>query len=463
MGTQQKPILGPGTLAPGPAALGHDFDMLVQEDRVHSLIYTDPSIFALEMTRIFGATWTYLAHESQVPKPNDFFRTKLGLRPIIVVRDRHGTLRALYNRCTHRGATVCREAQGSAKAFQCPYHGWTFHNSGELAGVPWPDGYACDFKDGSFNLAQVPRVESYRGFIFGTLNRAAPPLIDHLGPARRPLDDWLDRNPGGTVAVCEANRLKFKGNWKLAYDNSGDGYHVIFSHRSLLMMENRFQVEDTKGMSFYKEKPDDGPVKIHYLGNGHHFKDKRHVLPNRHGALWEIEGLHPGMEHYEARLRAEHGDDAGRLLDLAASPPMNINIFPNLLILGNHIQVLEPLSFDETATTWYGTAVVDPEGELNGAVDQVNALRMRTQEQFPLFGEVDDLTNFEEIQQGLAAEEDEWVYMNRGYGMPERFTEADGVLSGPATDEVFVREYMKAYKALMVADPKIEITRETGR
>ena len=45
----------------------------------------------------------------------------------------------------------------------------------------------------------------------------------------------------GKVAVCEANRLKFKGNWKLAYDNSGDGYHVVFSHRSLLEMENRLK------------------------------------------------------------------------------------------------------------------------------------------------------------------------------------------------------------------------------
>jgi phenylpropionate dioxygenase-like ring-hydroxylating dioxygenase large terminal subunit len=460
MGTQQKPVLAP-TAGLGTAGLGYDFDALIHEDKVHRLLYTDPNIFALELTRIFGGTWVYLAHESQVPEPNDFFRTRLGLRPIIVVRDKDGAIRALYNRCTHRGATICRQARGSAKAFQCPYHGWTYHNTGELAGVPWPEGYTPDHhKNGAFNLVQVPRVESYRGFIFGTLNPAAPALVDHLGPAHKPIDDWLDRNPGGKVVVCEANRMKFKGNWKLAYDNSGDGYHVLFSHRSLLMMENRFSDADEKGMSFYKQQPDEGPIKIHYLGNGHHFKDKRFTLPQRPGALWEIEGVHPGMEGYEAKLRAEHGDDADRLLDLAASVPMNINIFPNLLILGNHIQALEPLSFDETATTWYGTAVVDEDGSLNGAADAINALRMRTQEQFPNFGEVDDLTNFEEIQSGLAAEEDEWVYMDRGYGLPERFTEKDGVLSGPATDEVFMREYMKAYKALMQADPELAPTRE---
>ena len=87
-------------------------------------------------------------------------------------------MRALYNRCTHRGTTLCRWDKGNARSFQCPYHGWTFLNTGKLRGVPWPDGYACDFRDPKFNVAQVPRVESYRGFIFGTLNPDAPPLVD---------------------------------------------------------------------------------------------------------------------------------------------------------------------------------------------------------------------------------------------------------------------------------------------
>ena len=99
------------------------------------------------------------------------------------------------------------------------------------------------------------------------------------------------------------------------------------------------------------------------------------------------------------------------------------------------------------------------EGEFDGVLEDINALRMRTQEQFPLFGEVDDLTNFEEIQVGLGAEEDPWVYMDRGLGLPDRFTEQDGVISGPATDEVFMREYMKHYKSLMMANPTLSISR----
>jgi phenylpropionate dioxygenase-like ring-hydroxylating dioxygenase large terminal subunit len=441
--------------------LPYNLDQLICEDRAHRLIYTDPAIFRAEMTKIFGGTWVYLAHESQIPGNDDFVTVRMGLRPLIVLRDSQGKLRALYNRCTHRGATLCRQDSGSAKSFQCAYHGWNFLNSGRLRGVPWPDGYACDFKDSKFNLAQVSRVESYRGFIFGTLNPEAPTLIDHLGPVAKPIDEWLDRHPGGRVALCGANRLKYKGNWKLAYDNSADGYHVMFSHRSLLEMENRLEDEDKKGMSFYRGKPDEAPMYVQYLGHGHHFKDKRPNIEKRPGALWEIEATHPGMEEYEKDLRHRLGAAADHALDLAASEPVNINVFPNLLILGNHIQVIEPVAVDETNTTWYGTAVVDEAGELNGAVDAVNALRMRTMEAFPNFGEVDDLTNFEQIQRGLQAQEDEWVYMHRGLGVPGRVrVEENGVMTAPATDEVFMRAYLQEWKRLMKARATLVIRRE---
>lgn len=439
----------------------YDYDDLIEEDRAHRLLYTDPAIFTEEMTKIFGAVWVFLAHESEIPEPDSYVTSKLGLRPLIITRDAHGKIRALYNRCTHRGTTVCRLGKGTAKAFQCPYHGWTFLNTGKLSGVPWPDGYATDFSDEKFNLAQVPRVESYRGFIFGTLNEDAPDLTDYLGHARGPIDEWIDRHPGGKVKLAEANRLKYRGNWKLAYDNSADGYHVLFSHRSLLAMENRLEDEENKGMSFYKDAPDAAPMYVKYLGHGHHFKDKRPNIEDRPGALWEIEGHHPGMEHYEQKLRAKLGDKADKALDLASSEPVNINIFPNLLILGNHIQVIQPLSVSETDATWYATAIIDEDDGFDGLADDINALRMRTQEAFPNFGEVDDVTNFEQIQVGLLAEEDEWVYMHRGLDVPDRVkTHEDGTITAPATDEVFMREYMKEYKRLMQAAPQLSITRE---
>src|ERR1700693_4873864 len=40
-----------------------DWDELVQEDRVHRLIYTDPAIFGAELTNIWGGVWVSLGHE----------------------------------------------------------------------------------------------------------------------------------------------------------------------------------------------------------------------------------------------------------------------------------------------------------------------------------------------------------------------------------------------------------------
>jgi phenylpropionate dioxygenase-like ring-hydroxylating dioxygenase large terminal subunit len=446
---------------PQQTAREYDWDFLVQEDRVHRTIYNDPAIFAAEMTHIFGATWVYIAHESEVANPNDFVTRKLGLRPVIVVRDSDGVLRVLYNRCTHRGTTLCRQARGNSRSFQCPYHGWNFANNGKLRGVPWPDGYSQDIRDSRFNLAQVPRVQSYRGFVFATLNMDAPDLLNWLGPITRPIDEWLDRNPGGKIVVCEANRFKYKGNWKLAYDNSSDGYHVIYSHRSLIETENRMTAEPNKGMAYYKNSPDSLAMYVQYMGNGHHFKDKRPNLQARPGGLWALESLHPGMEHFESEFRSKYGARADSLLDLAGSEPVNINIFPNLSLLGNHIQVFEPVSVNETNAVWYGTRIEDVNGDIGDALEGINALRMRTQEGFPNFGEVDDLANFEQIQRGLDCIEDEWIYMNRGYGLPDRIKHLhDGTITGPATDEVFMREYIKEWKRLMRGPANLSIQRE---
>ena len=105
--------------------------------------------------------------------------------------------------------------------------------------------------------------------------------------------------------------------------------------------------------------------------------------------------------------------------------------------------------------------IVDEGGRLGDAVNDINALRMRTQEGFPNFGEVDDLANFEEIQRGL------WLSKTNGstctaasaFPVASRRHE-DGSITAPATDEAFMREYFKEWKRLMKARPNLAIRRE---
>ena len=86
----------------------YDWDELVQEDRIHRLIYTDPAIFQAEMTNIFAAVWVYLGHESQIPGNDDYITVRLGLRPLILLRDSNGKLRALPQRHGTDGAFAAR-------------------------------------------------------------------------------------------------------------------------------------------------------------------------------------------------------------------------------------------------------------------------------------------------------------------------------------------------------------------
>jgi len=67
----------------------------IQPGRVRRQIYTDPAIFDLEMERIFGNTWIYIGHESQVKKPGDYFRTFIGRKPVVLVRDAEGVIRVI--------------------------------------------------------------------------------------------------------------------------------------------------------------------------------------------------------------------------------------------------------------------------------------------------------------------------------------------------------------------------------
>src|SRR3974377_2047935 len=200
---------------------------------------------------------------------------------------------------------------------------------------------------------------------------------------------------------------------------------------------------------------------MRYTGHGNHFKDKRPNLEKRPGGLWALESAHPGMEHYEAEFIERYGDRAFVLPAPAGSEPVNINVFPNLSLLGNHIQVFEPISVEETNAIWYGTMIGADGSTGTDGVRDINALRMRTQEGFPNFGEVDDIANFEQIQRGLMAIEDEWVSMDRDPGIPHRVkTSADGTITAPATDEAFMREHFKEWKRLMQTRANLAIRRE---
>ena len=424
-----------------------DFDALIQPGRVHRSLYVDPDIFAAEMTKIFAGTWVFLAHESEIPEPNNFKSVRVGLRPLIVTRDADGRLHALFNRCSHRASTVCQAASGSAERFQCSYHGWTYSNSGELVVVPFERGYGADFDKRELGLRRVPRLETHRGFIFGTLNRDAPPLAEWLGPAARIIDGFVDRSPTGRIQVRNPHRLVYRGNWKLAWDNAADGLHATFAHRSIVML-NEQRHGGQRALSQFGTNPDDTGMYAACLGNGHSFFDQR---PGLTGTFWEAQRPVPGREALEAHLHDELGaDEAADELERAPGAMINLSIFPNLMLLGNQFQVIEPVSVSETRLNFYAVAA-------EGVAAEVNALRMRIAEDFPTLGNPDDIEIFERCQTGLAIPEIEWVNISKGLGTKDETVDENGVTRVPATHEAPVRSYLEQWQRLMAAEPRLTV------
>ena len=99
--------------------------------------YTSPEIFAEEKQHILARSWNCVGRASRLAEPGDYFLRTLADESIIVLRDRHGMLRAFFNVCRHRGTRICREESGRfSETLQCPYHAWTYGTDGRLVGAP---------------------------------------------------------------------------------------------------------------------------------------------------------------------------------------------------------------------------------------------------------------------------------------------------------------------------------------
>ena len=303
-------------------------------------------------------------------------------------------------------------------------------------------------ESGYFDLLKLPKVTSYRGFIFGSLNHGIESIEDYLGGVRGPLDDWIDRY-SGEVLVSGVQKYRIEANWKFVTDNQGDGYHPAFSHRSLLRMSSaRYGNRD---MQYFGGNADESGMFAKAFTNGHYYIDQR---PEMHlVSAWDLQRPQPGREHYEQALREKYGEEeARRLLELAVGSGLNLTIFPNLLVIGNQFQLVDPISVGSTDLFWFATQISD-------LPDEINTLRVRTQEDFPMLGEVDDVENFEQCQAGLAISEDEWIDCSRHLDSNAEVVEPDGIRA-PVSSDITMRTFYREWQRRMRMNVSISLSKQ---
>ncbi|HEX2173139.1 MAG TPA: aromatic ring-hydroxylating dioxygenase subunit alpha [Dehalococcoidia bacterium] len=412
-----------------------DLGDLVREDAVHRELFLNPQIFAAEMAGIFERTWVYLAHESEIAQPGEYRTTWIGLNPVIVTRDDADRVRVFFNRCTHRASVICRAERGRTKVFQCPYHGWTFRNTGELTGVSFPGGYGEAFDRRRLDLVEVPRVASYRGFIFASLTADVPSLENHLAGAKAYIDRFIDCSPEGDLVVRSgSHKYYYHGNWKLQVENSLDGYHPNFVHRSY------YDVTQRRSGSRMQAFTDDSPSVTKDLGNGHACLDQSAAMGDQ---IYNRIKMAPGGAEIVAALEREHGPERAKtIVSSSGGVGFNLAVYPNLILIAAQIRVVRPVAVDRTEVFLYPT-------KLKGLPDGLNNLRLRNHEAFygPAgFGAPDDLEIFQRVQVGLQARPVEWLELSRGLWREY----AEGAITvGRISDETPQRAQHQQWRRLM--------------
>jgi phenylpropionate dioxygenase-like ring-hydroxylating dioxygenase large terminal subunit len=404
----------------------------IKPDRVHGSLYTDPGIFAAELERIWYRTWVFVGHESEVPQPGDYVTKSIGPQRVVMTRDREGGLHILFNRCSHRGNLVCDDAKGNSSAFRCPYHGWTFSNTGQLLGYPFSSGYGGTAAKRGLGLGRVARLDSLHGFVFASLAADGPTLSEHLGGASEAFDRLAALSPSGRIELTAGWLAhQVKANWKMLLENETDGYHPQFVHASI------FSVADSGIGKLYDEKS--AAVSRDY-GNGHTENDLRPEFRRRGQPLGWIGTTPDRVPAYVAQLEAARGVPAARQILIDGAP--HVMIFPNLFIAEIQLFVLQPLAVDRTVQ--HVTAVQFP-----GCPDINRRLLQQTIGSVGPAGFLlaDDAEMYERNQCGVQALQPEWLVLARGLHRERR--DEWGYLVGDATDEVPQRGIWRHYLETM--------------
>ena len=367
-------------------------------------IFTDPDIFELEIKHIWEGNWIYLAHESQIPNNNDYLTGYIGRQPIFIARNRNGELNAFINSCSHRGAMLCRHKRGNKSTYTCPFHGWTFNNSGKLLKVKDPEGagYPEQFnKNGSHDLTKVARFESYRGFLFGSLNPNVTSLKEFLGEAAKIIDMIVDQSPEGLEVLRGASSYIYDGNWKLQTENGADGYHVSAVHWNYAATTNR-----------RKEAAVEDAVRAMDAGTWAKQGGGFYSFENGHLLLWTK------WSNPEDRPLFEKRDELIKQFGQARADWMigrsrNLCLYPNVYLMdqfSSQIRMYRPIAVDKTEVTIYCMA---PKGESAEA----RTHRIRQYEDFfnaSGMATPDDLEEFRSCQIGYMGRAAKWNDLSRG-------------------------------------------------
>jgi choline monooxygenase len=216
-------------------------DVNQQIECAHTLasrFYIDSAILEIERDKIFRRTWQLvgtLDHscgeingvKKTISDPETFFTTDVSGEPVLVVRDKAGTLRAFSNVCRHRAGPIAL-GSGCKNVMRCQYHGWTYTLDGRLIGTPDVEG--VEFFDRSAMGMFPVRLETWEKFICVNFDQHAKPLSSILGKIPEQVHGFQFEG----LQFAERRDYVINCNWKVYVDNYLEGYHIPIAHPGLM-------------------------------------------------------------------------------------------------------------------------------------------------------------------------------------------------------------------------------------
>jgi choline monooxygenase len=205
--------------------LGELRDALEQGATLPADWYADPAVARLEREAIFSRAWQYAGRAAQVAEAGSYFACRAGHVPVVVARDREGTLRAFVNVCRHRGHLVV-QGEGRRETLQCPYHAWTYGLDGCLRAAPRSD------REPSFDPDDYPllpvAVDTWGPCVFVNPDPEARPVHGILGPLIEAVaSSGLDLDG---LRFHHRGKYEIAANWKIAVENYLECYHCPVAH-----------------------------------------------------------------------------------------------------------------------------------------------------------------------------------------------------------------------------------------
>ena len=186
--------------------------------------YTDATLWDHERSIVFGRSWIFVAHASELAAAGSYRSVDAAGRPLVLVRGDDGVVRGFFNACRHRGAPVVRDECGTCRLLVCQYHSWSYDYSGRLVRVPDERDFV-GLQPDERSLVPV-RCEAWGGWIFVNLDNDSPPLVDWLGVLATELAPIANAD----MRVVDRLSTTHRCNWKLMAEGFLEVYHAKTIH-----------------------------------------------------------------------------------------------------------------------------------------------------------------------------------------------------------------------------------------